>query len=228
MNNSSNDVLEKLRTHYLFSGLDETELGSLRGHVRQRTFAAGQSLFAQEDPASEFFLLQQGAIKLYRVSSAGQEKIMRLILPGQSFAESVMFMEVPRYPVHAQALEAGALIAIAAPAYLDVMRASFATCCAVFSRLTQRIQGHWDEIELLTLQNSRYRVVHYILGLLAEGGNGCNEIELPMRKALVAAHLGITPETLSRILHDLEVKGLIRMQGYRIHVPDLTALHQPS
>lgn len=222
----SNEVVESLRAHYLFSGLDEADLGNLRPHIRRRTFKAGQSLFAQGEVASEFFLLESGSIKLFRVSAGGQEKIMRLILPGHSFAESVMFMDTPRYPVHAQALEKGVLVTIASTAYLDVMRASFDTCRAVLAHMTGRIQAHWDEIELLTLQNSRYRVAQYIMGLLSENPNSRNEIALPMRKSLVAAHLGMTPETLSRILRDLEQRGLIHMHGYRIRVPDLVILRQ--
>jgi CRP-like cAMP-binding protein len=226
MNDSNAAVIEALRTHYLFSGLSEAELGMLQSSIRLRKFAAGQSLFDQGDPAHEFFLLRQGAVKLYRVSAAGQEKIMRLIQPGQSFAESVMFMDDPRYLVHAQGLEAGTLVTIASAAYLNVMRASFDTCRAVFARMTERIQAHWDEIELLTLQNSRYRVVQYLLGLYSEAPNERHAIALPVRKSLVAAHLGITPETLSRILHTLEEKILIRMQGYHIEIPDLAALRR--
>lgn len=223
---SRQEILRSLRTHYLFAGLDEEILDRLCPHLRVRHFSAGQSLFDQGDTATEFFVLLEGAIKLYRVSMAGQEKIMRLIQPGQTFAETVMFMNEPHYLVHAQGLEDGTLVSIDSNAYLDVMRQSFATCRAVMARMSERIQQHWNEIELLTLQNSRYRVVQYMLELLSQTPSDHNEIALPMRKALIASHLGITPETLSRILRELEQKELIHMQGYKIQVPSLSRLRQ--
>src|SRR5699024_834216 len=88
------------------------------GHTRVRAFVAGQRIFNQQDDARAVFLLRQGAIKLYRVSALGQEKVMRLARAGDSFAESVMFMAKPRYPVNAEAVESGVLLAIDIRAYL--------------------------------------------------------------------------------------------------------------
>ena len=95
-------LARELRRHYLFAALDATQRARLLGHVYTRPFAAGELLFNQGDAARAFFLLQSGAMKLYRMSAEGQEKVMRLIRPGQSFAESVMFMNEPRYPVYGQ------------------------------------------------------------------------------------------------------------------------------
>lgn len=151
---------------------------------------------------------------------------MRLVRGGGSFAESVMFMDEPRYPVYAEAVEAGTLVSIDTEAYLDVLRDSFATCRSVMTQMTRRIQEHWDEIEALTLQNSRYRVVHYLVELVPAGASGEIRITLPSRKALIAAQLAVAPETLSRILHVLSEEGLIEMHDYDVYIPDIAALRR--
>ena len=71
-------------------------------------------------------------------------------------------MEAPRYPVHGEGVEAGELIAFDRDTFLAILQESFITCRAVMDQMTRRIQAHWDEIETLALQNSRYRVVHYL------------------------------------------------------------------
>jgi CRP/FNR family transcriptional regulator, dissimilatory nitrate respiration regulator len=213
-----------LRQHYLFAALTEPQWSRIASHTHMRSFSAGQHLFTQGDPAHEFFMLQEGVVKLYRVSVEGQEKIMRLIRPGMSYAESVMFMDEPRYPVHAQGVDAGTLVAIESAAYLDILRESFDTCRTVMARMTERIQAHWNEIEALTLQNSRYRVVSYLLSLLPEEAAGEARVTLPSRKALIAAQLAATPETLSRILHALSEEGLIEIRDYEVYMPNLDAL----
>ncbi|HET6725753.1 MAG TPA: Crp/Fnr family transcriptional regulator [Gammaproteobacteria bacterium] len=219
-------VLKDLDHHYLFAALNEEQREDLLTHTHLRSFKAGQLLFSRNDPAQTFFLLQRGEIKLYRVSAEGQEKVMRLIRPGMSFAESVMFMDEPRYPVHAQGVRAGALLAIESEPYLKILRESFDTCRTVMAQMTRRIQAHWDEIEALTLQNSRYRIVHYLLSLVPEGATGAVDVTLPSRKSLIAAQLAVTPETLSRTLHALSDDGLIAVHEYVVRIPDVGALRR--
>lgn len=217
---------EELRQHYLFASLTDAQWAAVVPHVHIRTFAPKQRLFSQGDNGDAFFMLRRGIVKLFRVSAEGQEKIMRLIGPQMSFAESVMFMDEPRYPVHAEGVEAGELIAIESAAYLDLLRESFATCRTVMAQMTQRIQAHWDEIEALTLQNSRYRVANYLLGLAPEGATGDVRVRLPSRKSLIATQLAVTPETLSRVLHGLGKEGLIEVHDYDVRIRDLTALRR--
>ncbi|MCP4043959.1 MAG: cyclic nucleotide-binding domain-containing protein, partial [Gammaproteobacteria bacterium] len=59
-------------------------------HIKR--LGKGDSLFTMGDPARSFFLMQKGQIKLYRLASSGQEKIIEIIRPGHTFAEAVMFM----------------------------------------------------------------------------------------------------------------------------------------
>lgn len=226
MSAAGNAVIQDLRTHYLFANLTDAQHARLLPHVHVQAFSAGQSLFQRGDEAGAFFLLHRGTVKLYRVSDGGHEKIMRLIQPGQSFAESIMFMDISAYPVHARGLRSGVLVAIESTAYLEIMRASFATCRTVLARMTERIQAHWDEIEALTLQNSRYRIVHYLISLASARDVGETTITLPVSKSLIAAKLAVTPETLSRVLRLLVEADLIEMQGYRLHIPSLAALRE--
>lgn len=214
----------EVRGHYLFAALTDEQWNGLMTHTYVRRLDAGEHLFDRNDPAPAFFLLREGMLKLYRVSTEGNEKIMRLIRPGMTFAESVMFMDEPRYPVHAEAVETSEVLGIESAAYLEILRESFDTCRTVLATMTQRIQAHWDEIEALTLQNSRYRVVTYLLSLLPDQDLEDARITLPSRKALIAAQLAATPETLSRILHALRSEGLIEMHDYEIRLPSVSKL----
>jgi CRP-like cAMP-binding protein len=224
--NAASDTRTDVARHYLFAALSGAQCDELLAHTHTREFKAEQLLFSQDDPARAFFLLRRGEVKLYRVSVEGQEKIMRLIVPSMSFAESVMFMDEPRYPVHAQGVRAGRLLAIESAAYLKILRESFDTCRTVMAQMTKRIQAHWDEIEALTLQNARYRILHYLLGLVPEGATGAADVVLPSRKTLIAAQLAVTPETLSRTLHALHQENAIEMRGYTVHIPDIAALRR--
>ncbi|MES1936212.1 Crp/Fnr family transcriptional regulator [Salinisphaera hydrothermalis] len=226
MKETEHAVVQSLRTHDLFSGLSDAQHARLLPALHIREFSDGQMLFQQNEQAPAFFVLYSGTVKLYRVSNDGHEKIMRLIEPGQSFAESVMFMDAPRYLVNAGGLNAGVLVAIDAAAYLEILQDSFVACRAVLANLTQRIEAHWDEIEALSLQNSRYRVVHYLLSLASDCDAGPTTVRLPATKSLIAAKIAVTPETLSRILRLLQDEDLIEMQGHDLHIPNLVSLRE--
>ena len=214
----------ELPEHYLFDSLDASQRGTLRNHIRKRRLAAGEILFAQGDPAHHFWWLGQGQLKLYRLSREGHQKVMGLAAPGQTFAEGVLFMEAPRYPVNAEAILPSVALGIECSAYLSILETSFATCRELFRRMVQRTQRHLDEIEALTIQNARYRLAHYLLKLQRTGGGKPSTVRLPTRKVLVASQLAVQPETLSRLLRELEHDGLIRVRGDRIDLVDAEGL----
>ena len=223
---SDGALARDLRHHYLFAALSDAQRERLLASAERRRFAAGEGLFAHGDAANRFFLLRSGCVKLYRLSPEGDEKIMRLIRPSQTFAESILFMDAPRYLVHGDGVEAGELVAFDRDTFLGILQESFATCQAVMAQMTRRIQAHWDEIETLALQNSRYRVVHYLLGLLPSGAEGRVAVTLPARKMLIAAHVAVTPETLSRILRTLSDERLLEVAGDEVTILDVGSLRR--
>lgn len=221
---AGSSLAQDLRHHYLFSALSAAERERLLASAQTRRFAAGEHLFSHGDAAPHFFLLRSGCVKLYRLSPDGDEKIMRLILPSETFAESVLFMDAPRYPVHGEGVEAGELIALDRETFLAILQESFPTCRAVMAQMTLRIQAHWDEIETLALQNSRYRIVQYLLGLLPAGASGRVAVTLPARKVLIAARVAVTPETLSRTLRALSDEELIGVADDVVTIIDVERL----
>ncbi|MGH8274009.1 MAG: Crp/Fnr family transcriptional regulator [Gammaproteobacteria bacterium] len=214
----------ELQQHRLFVSLDEAQRGEMEAHSRRKQLAAGERLFAQGDKADRFWWLESGQIKLYRLSRDGHEKIMGLVTPRHSFAEGVLFMDSPRYPVNAEAVAASTVFGFEREAYLAILENSFAACRALFRQMVQRTQHHLDEIEALTIQNARFRLVNFLLRLQRSGGKETMTVSLPARKFLIASQLAMQPETLSRLFRELEEADLIRMQGDTIRIVNVEAL----
>ncbi|HET9835562.1 MAG TPA: Crp/Fnr family transcriptional regulator [Rhodanobacteraceae bacterium] len=217
---------QSLRKHYLLAAIDDAQWRALSPYLHPHHLAEGQSLFSQGDRANKFYIVVKGAMKLFRVSPQGTEKIMRLVRDGQSFAESILFSDPPRYPVHAQAAEDSELVAIEREAYLRILRNSFETCRAVMAQMTQRIQAHWNEIEALSLHGAVPRVARYLLEQLALQGGP--QLKLPATKSQIAAQLGLAPETLSRGLRTLSEHGAISVRGALVQVCDEEALRRTT
>lgn len=216
--------LEALKQAPLFHSLSEQQLEQLHSYLSTRVLAQGETLFREGEVAESFYLLLRGQIKLYRVSTAGNEKVVEIIRPGQTFAEALMFLERPVYPLTAESLSETELVVINSRGFHQLLSASTETCLRVMGNLSQRLHHLLNEIDALTLQNASLRLVNYLLCLVPEGTSGGVEITLPAAKNIIASRLSIQPETLSRILANLGQKGLIAVDGLNIRIHDIAAL----
>lgn len=206
---------DELRRHPLLAALLPEQLERIAATTHIITLAGGDTLFHMGDTAEAFFWLHQGHIKLFRLSPDGQEKVVEIIRPEQSFAEAVMFMDKRAYPVNAQALDAAQVLAFHANTFMAILRESPDTCFRLLGTLSMRLRHRLSDIDALSLQNAGLRVANFLLMLHNEQGA---HIELPVAKKTIAARLSIQPETFSRILHQLEQSGAIRIEGRGIAI----------
>lgn len=212
----------ELRGHPLLESLPDERLQAVARHTRLVRLAPGEMLFRQGEHAGHFFRLRAGHLKLFRVSPDGHEKVVEIINPGQGFAEAVMFMEQRRYPVNAEALEDTEVLAIHSDTVLEILRESPALCLKLLGTLSRHLRQRLSDIDALSLQNAGLRVANFLL--TQQRLQGSDEIELPAAKKIIAARLSIQPETLSRVLSQLEQKGAIRVEGRRIRLLDSALL----
>lgn len=215
-----------LRKNPLFTGLSDTQWASVIEHIRTHSLAEGDTLFEHGQPAARFFQLRQGQIKLYRLSIDGDEKVIEIIRPGQTFAEAVMFMEHNDYPVSAQALVPSKLISFDNELFLSLLRESVDTCFRLMGDMSRRLHSRLNEIDSLTLQNATFRLIHYLLNQLPEGALQDCDIQLGAAKNVIASRLSIKPETLSRILNNLSKAGILQVKGPLIHINDIDKLRE--
>jgi len=215
----------ELQAHALFAGLSAEQMTEVRSGIQVVRLPEGGQLFSQGQTAERFYLVRSGQMKLYRLSATGNEKIIDIIHPGQSFAEALMFMDAPRYPVNAQALAATELFAISNRQFMGVLRNSVDTCFRVMADMSLRLHQLLNEIDALTLQNATLRLVQFLLAQVPHGAEDDATFNLPAAKNIIASRLSIQPETLSRILHNLSDNGLITVKGLQVQIHDLKGLH---
>ncbi|RMD68463.1 MAG: Crp/Fnr family transcriptional regulator, partial [Gammaproteobacteria bacterium] len=155
--------LDDLPDIYLFSHLHPEQRQKIAATMHTHVLEKDQLLFQHGDPARRFFLVQEGYIKLYRLSPQGQEKIIEIISPGRTFAEAVMFMEGQRYPVSAEALEPSIVLSFDNEVFRQSLKESPETCFQLMATMSQRLHARLNEIDSLCLHNATFRLVNYLL-----------------------------------------------------------------
>ena len=223
--NLSPEATRELRRAYLFADMADQHLATLIQGIHDIHLNAGDTLFRHSQPAERFFFLRDGMLKLFRLSPEGDEKIIEIVQPGQTFAEAVMFMGTQgRYPVSAEAVSESRLYAIDQKPFLNLLRESHEASFGLLASLSRRLHMLVNQIESLTLQNATYRLVAYLLEQIPRDVKTSPEVQLTTPKGVIASRLAIQPETLSRILAKLRSRGLIEVHGNHITVRNVQAL----
>ncbi|RME34752.1 MAG: Crp/Fnr family transcriptional regulator [Gammaproteobacteria bacterium] len=215
-----------LSSQLLFSALGPDQLGQLCQSMRRHRLEDGQVLFHRGQQASRFYLLESGRVVLKRISDLGHEKIIEIVQPGKTFAEAVMFMGQTCYPVTTVSVGESVVLSFSNAVFKDLLRRSPETCFRMLADLSMRLHRWVEEVDQLTLQNATFRIVSYLQQLGPPVAEGELTIELPAPKQLIASRLSITPETFSRITNELRRRGLVEMEGARVHIPDVGALRR--
>jgi len=214
-------MIDELRRGLLLSQLSAEQLERVARRAVRLRLDEGQWLFSQGDSADRFYLILGGHMRLFRLSPDGAEKVIEILAPGETFAEALMFMNAPRYPVCAAALGSAELIGMDARDFARMLRESVDTCFLLLGALSQRLRSLVLEIDNLTLHSATSRFASY---LLAKRHPGAKVLDLDLRKGVIASRLSIKPETFSRIEKDLSERGIIAVQGMRVSLLDLDAL----
>ncbi len=222
----NNDNSLWLRRNYLFAGLNDDELKTIASNMQELSLDEGRTLFEHGQPAERFFMVIEGQIKLYRLSEEGDEKVIEIVRPGETFAEAVMFMSGKVFPVNANALMKSRLLSFSNAIFKGLLRNSPDSCFRLMADMSQRLHKRLNEIDSLTLHNATYRLVGYLLRELPEDVLQSPEIVLTTPKHVIASQLSIKPETFSRILMRLSRDGLIVVRGNSIVLEDLERLRK--
>ncbi len=214
-------IFNELKHCFLLQRLSDDQIERIALRAVRVNLKEGQALFGQGDPADRFFLVLKGQIKLYRLSPNGNEKIIEIIGPGSTFAEAMMFLNRPGYPVCATALVPSELISMESRDFRNMLIDSVETCFILLGDMSQRLRGLIREIDELTLHTATNRVAAYLLEKARHEGA---EFDLDVRKGVLASLLSVKPETFSRIVRQLGDRGIVAVIGNRVRVQKLDLL----
>lgn len=218
--------VDEFQRIYLFTALNEAQLQAIHRTMRVISLEEGQTLFDFGQPATRYFYMCSGQIKLFRNSPDGGEKVIEIIHAGETFAEAVMFMKQCRYPVSAQAITQSRVLAFDSKTMMDLLRGSIDTCFRMMAKMAMRLRQHLDDIDVLTLHSATFRLVSFLLQQVPKGVVESPEIQLDTPKHIIASRLSIQPETFSRMLAKLSKQGLIDVQGQNIVLQDVAGLRR--
>lgn len=214
-------LLPQIAQTPLFERLAPADVASLLDGAQLRRFQAEKLLFSAGDSASRFFIVLEGRVRLFALSSDGQQSVVDIVGAGSSFAEAAMFAS-RRFPLNAEVERGALLVQVDGPDFLRKLRSRPMLAFDIMAGLRRwelRIQAEIYQLKSLTPVQ---RLASFLLGLTDQQA-GAAQLRLPFKKTIIASRVGIEPESLSRALRRLRDVG-VECDGNTVSIADVAGL----
>lgn len=195
----------------IFSNLNPKEMMEIARITIKKDYKKGETIYLAGDKGEKLFVIHHGKVKISRISEAGKEQIIRILGDGDFMGELALFIHSPLNST-AEALEPTNVCVIDGNKLNNIVNNNPSISVKIIEELSNRLQNAENLIESIGLHDVEQRVANTLLNL----ADGENEIELAISKKDLAAHIGISQETLSRRLTIFQDMGLIKQIGHRM------------
>jgi CRP/FNR family cyclic AMP-dependent transcriptional regulator len=205
----------------LFADLKEEVIASVYQHMTQRKYARGQLIYLQDEPAPGLYLLRQGRVQVYRMTSTGKRLELATIPAGTFFGEVPLIGEAFHH-ASAEAVEDVVVGIFSRPHLEQVIREWPVVGLRLISELSRRLNLDASRLEELAYQSAPARLAAALLRLHQEGG----EQMITMTHQELGEVTGLLRETVTKMLNEFRVAGLVELHRGRIHLRDVTGLRR--
>ncbi len=195
----------------IFSNLTAEEMAEVAMTIVHRDYKKGETIYIEGDIAEKLFIINIGSVKITKVSEVGIEQIIRILNIGEFMGELSLFNQYP-LKNNAEALEKTSLCILDSKKMNELIEKKPSIALKIIKELSVRLEDTENLIESLRLRDVKQRVADILIKLADEN----NMINLSISKKELAAHIGMSQETLSRKLSKFQEDGLIKQEGQRI------------
>lgn len=206
------------------SVLTHEEMHALDALAGTQVLAPGAVLAHQGDPRRHVYTVTRGALRLVRLSADGRRQVAGFALPG----DFVGLSGAAVYQHDIEALGETELCRFGMEAMQRLGTRFPHLQGKLLERACLELDSARDQMMALARMTPTERIADFLLKLAAQqarSGDPAGSVALPMPRADIADHLGLTVETVSRCLTALRTRGLIALpETYRVDILDFAGL----
>ncbi len=218
-------ALETLRRVAIFADLSEPELQFLAERAVAREYQTGDIVFSEDEPCAGLFVVETGALRIFKSSPNGREQVLSIEGPGSSVAELPVF-DGGNYPASTSAASAARVLFVSKQDFYSLCLVHPKVALKVLKVVGARLRRLVGIIEELSFTTVRSRLISFLVKAAKQGTKTSRGLEaaLPGSNQELASHIGTVRELVSRNLSRLQAEGLITIEGKTVIVPSLAKL----
>ena len=180
------------------------------------TYQKSKMVYWQEAPASEFYYLKSGSVKIFLSSENGMEKTLTVLESGSIFGEAAFFDGLPRVS-SAKTLEKSEIITITRQSLMDCIRCEPQLAVNVLTYLSQTIRMLSAQVDTMTFLQADQRLARLLLKLAVGSTVHATHEDL-------ASLAGVSRVTISRVLTDFAQNGWTTTRYREVEILNVAGL----
>jgi CRP/FNR family transcriptional regulator len=220
-------MLSNLKKIPLFASLSDDEIDEINRYINIKSYKKKESIFAEGDPSTRFFVLATGKVKITKVALEGKEMIIELISRGEFFGGFAVLKGFP-YPANAIAMEDSKVICISRKDLLGIIERFPNIMFQITAHLSERVREFPDTLKNIALERVESRIASLLIKLAEKIGvkmpGGWIAIDMKLTKQDIADMTGTTVETAIRVMSRFKKSGLIKYTTGRILIKDMKSM----
>lgn len=216
MHTSFDDLSLVLGEIALFRGLPPAIIGEVARASQVLSLPKGRVIYAAGDRPRGMYYVMSGHLKTAVSSPEGGEKVIEILSPRQVFGVAELFGDAA-YVSTVETVTPVVLLAVGREGVFRAIEQDPEVTRRMLSAMAERQSSIERDIAADCFQSGTAKVVDYLTRLAVGGAQpGRIVLELEIPKHVLAARLGFTPETLSRIFRELSDAGMIHVHGKQV------------
>ncbi len=196
----------------IFNHLPAHALEVIAAKAAMRTYDQGQFIHGAGNPSDKLFIIHRGKVKVYRLSDAGKEHLVRILNPGD-FAGELALFSASAHDSYAEAIETSEVCTINQGDLRELLLQYPDISLHILRELSRRLEASEKQTTAIATASTTARLAQYLAAQAEQQAS--LSFSLPMSRKYLASYLGTTPETVSRKLGEFEEAGWIRQSGQR-------------
>jgi CRP-like cAMP-binding protein len=217
------EIAGALRGASALRALAPASLSRLAAGATRIELVRGAPLFANGADCPGLYIVASGRFMLCVGDAVTGLKVIRLAEPGDPIALVATLLGILTF-ASAEALVDSSVVLIPRDTLLERAGRDAQLALALATMAAQQARKLAVDLESVSLQSGRERIVNYLLACATAGPAVLLTVLLPAKKSIIASRLSVTPEYFSRTLHELIEAGAIDVNGRQIIIRDAARL----
>jgi CRP/FNR family transcriptional activator FtrB len=205
----------------LFCDLSSAALTEITVDAAVTKYARNDIIFRQGDAPDALRVVLDGQVGLTGTISDGGETMVEILKAGEMFIAAAVLTEKP-FLMSAVVLQPARILSLPGERFRRDVRERPDLAYVMLTSLSRHFRTLVREVKDLKLKSAAQRLALYLIGLTAKR-EGSTIVRLPHSKSVIAARVGVRPETLSRAFAHLKGQGVV-VDGNAVSIADIPSL----
>ncbi len=203
----------------IFSFLSDQELKKIVDMTGHKSYKKGDLLCSEGEKSNTLFIINEGGVKISKLTKDGKEQIVHIFTSGDFFGELSLFSSNETYNFDVYAISDLKICTLTKQNMDEILMNNPEISLKLLQVITKRLTQTENLAQNLATNDAEIRIAYMLLEFAEKYGIPTDlglQVKLPINREEMANYVGVTRETISRKLSIFEELGIITLKGNKL------------